>query len=290
MGYMHINNLYKDQNIMMFKECYALEKIHGTSAHITFKPSEGLVTFFSGGEKHENFVKLFNIDDLKYKFVNTFPNMLEEVIVYGEAYGGKCQGMSDTYGKELKFIAFEVSIGEKWLSVPYAESVVKSLGLEFVDYVRINTTLTDIDYQRDRDSVQAVRNGCGHGKAREGVVLRPLEEFTLNNGERIMCKHKGDAFKETATARKVVPLDKLEIIKEADKIAFEWVTLERLKHVLDKLPVKGVENTPDVIKAMVEDVYREGKGELIESKEANKAIGKRTAFVFKNYLMNNIKE
>lgn len=29
MGYMHINNLYKNQEILMFKECFALEKVHG---------------------------------------------------------------------------------------------------------------------------------------------------------------------------------------------------------------------------------------------------------------------
>ena len=29
MGYIHIGNLYKDQEILLFKECYALEKIHG---------------------------------------------------------------------------------------------------------------------------------------------------------------------------------------------------------------------------------------------------------------------
>jgi intein/homing endonuclease len=29
MGYQHIENLYKNQTIFLFKECYALEKIHG---------------------------------------------------------------------------------------------------------------------------------------------------------------------------------------------------------------------------------------------------------------------
>lgn len=29
MGYLHISNLYKDIDILLFKECYALEKIHG---------------------------------------------------------------------------------------------------------------------------------------------------------------------------------------------------------------------------------------------------------------------
>jgi intein/homing endonuclease len=29
MSYLHINNLYKDREILLFKECYAMEKIHG---------------------------------------------------------------------------------------------------------------------------------------------------------------------------------------------------------------------------------------------------------------------
>ena len=53
MAYLHIDNLYKNQEILMFKECYALEKIHGTSAHVGFK--EGAIHFFSGGENHERF-------------------------------------------------------------------------------------------------------------------------------------------------------------------------------------------------------------------------------------------
>ena len=34
MSYLHIQNLYKDPRILMLREVYALEKIHGTSAHI----------------------------------------------------------------------------------------------------------------------------------------------------------------------------------------------------------------------------------------------------------------
>lgn len=70
MGYMHIQNLYKDQTILLFKECYALEKIHGTSAHIKFSmaPTSPALTFFSGGEKHERFKALFNDADLCTRF------------------------------------------------------------------------------------------------------------------------------------------------------------------------------------------------------------------------------
>ena len=37
MAYHHIDNLYRNQDVLLFKEVYALEKIHGTSAHVSFK-------------------------------------------------------------------------------------------------------------------------------------------------------------------------------------------------------------------------------------------------------------
>ena len=57
MGYLHIRNLYQDQDILLFKECYALEKIHGTSAHIAW---DGELKFFAGGCNHDRFCALFN--------------------------------------------------------------------------------------------------------------------------------------------------------------------------------------------------------------------------------------
>ena len=55
MAYMHIDNLYKAQEILAFKECYALEKIHGTSAHIYW--SGETLRLFAGGVSHEGFVR-----------------------------------------------------------------------------------------------------------------------------------------------------------------------------------------------------------------------------------------
>jgi hypothetical protein len=277
-GYMHINNLYKEQDILLFKECYALEKIHGTSAHVSFK--EGKLSFFSGGEPHEKFVALFDQAELAKRFAAIGENL--EIVVFGEAYGGKCQGMSDTYGKALKFIAFDVKIGEWWLDVPNMADVAAKLGLEAVHYEKIPTDLASIDAQRDADSVQAVRNGMGTGKKREGVVLRPPIEVRKNNGERIISKHKREDFSERATPQKVLDPEKLAVLTVAKAIADEWVTEQRLTHVLDKMPKGiGMESTGDVIKAMIEDVQREAKGEIVESKEARAAIGKATAEMFK---------
>jgi hypothetical protein len=191
--------------------------------------------------------------------------------------------MKDTYGPDLKFVAFDVQVGDSWLVVPHAEKVVQKLGLEFVHYEKISTSLEEIDRVRDEESIQAIRNGLGHGKMREGVVLRPLLELTKNNGERIIAKHKGEKFSETATSRPVDNPDKLKALAEGDAVAIEWATPMRLEHVLDKIENKAMENMKNIIAAMLEDIRREGEGEIVWSEAAIKAIGKRTAGLVKAY-------
>lgn len=291
MGYLHINNLYKDQLVLLFKECYALEKIHGTSAHLTFKyirgcsePDGWRVSYFSGGESHANFVSLFDSVALVAAVTAQGFPIDKDVTVYGEAYGGSCQGMSHTYGKQLKFIVFDVQVGDMWLTVPDAEAVAKTLGLEFVDYVKVSTDLAALDAERDKPSTQAVRNGITEPKGREGVVLRPLIEVTLNNGNRVISKHKGDAHKETATPRKVVDPSQLKVLDDANAVANEWVTATRLQHVLDKLPGHCMEKMRDIISAMTDDVLREGVGEIVVSEAVKKAISKKTVEMYKNHL------
>jgi hypothetical protein len=93
MGYLHIENLYKSQDILLFRRCYALEKVHGTSAHVTWGAAG--VTFFSGGESHTRFVGLFDDAVLRDRFSALGH---AEVTVYGEAYGGSQQGMKLVYG------------------------------------------------------------------------------------------------------------------------------------------------------------------------------------------------
>ena len=198
----------------MFKECYAMEKIHGTSAHVSYK--EGKLNFFSGGEKHVKFVALFDEVELLNEFYET---NCDDITVYGEAYGGKCQGMKDTYGPDLKFIAFEVKVGDCWLDVPNAESLATSLGFEFVCYRKVTTDLATLDGECDAMSQQAIRNGIEEPKPREGVVLRPLIELRKNNGERIVAKHKNEAFAERKNPPKVIDADTLKIMEDAKAVA-----------------------------------------------------------------------
>lgn len=189
--------------------------------------------------------------------------------------------MSSVYGKDLKFIVFDICIGSLWLSVPDMDQVATLLGLDIVSWIQIPTDLVEIDAIRDAPSVQAARNGCGDGKPREGVVLRQLIEVTRNDGRRIIAKHKLDTFSERATPQKVIDPAKLQVLAAADAIAQEWVTEMRLTHVIDKLGATDISQTGSVINAMVEDVVREAAGEIVDSKDARRAIGARAASMFK---------
>jgi len=300
MGYLHIDNLYKDQRVLLFQEVYALEKIHGTSAHISFetvttfefgKPeaisSRVDVHYFNGGENRERFLALFNEAELVPKF--NLLGVKHKLTIYGEAYGGKQQGMSATYGKELRFIAFDVKIGDWWLNVPNAHRLVESLGLEFVAYEKVPATVECLDAERDYPSIQARRNGISDSKIREGIIIRPLEEMLTNGDKRVIAKHKADAFKETAKPRPVLSPEKLQILENANAIADEWVTLMRLHHILGKRENPQVKQTGEIISEMIEDVKREAAGEIVWNNDVRKAIAKATSRLLNAYFQSALR-
>lgn len=283
MGYLHIQNLYKAQQILLFKRCYAMEKIHGTSAHVKYK--DGKLTHFAGGGSHDVFRMLF--DDAQ--LIEGLAKLGHpEVTIYGEFYGGRLQAMAHTYGPTQRFVAFDVCFGEDgWANVPTAAKICADLKIDFVDWVEISTDLAEVDAARDADSTQAIKNGMGPGKKREGVVLRPLEEFTDKYGERLIAKHKRADFEERKTPPKVIDGMALKILQEATDIVTEWLTPMRLEHVLDKIPgAVGMSDTGRVIAAMVEDVTREAGREVVWSDEAFKLLKKQTALMFKERLAN----
>jgi len=286
MGYLHIENLYRPeaQRILAFREVYALEKVHGTSAHIAWDGAS--IRLFSGGEKPTNFAELFGTLYPTESAIES--TMLEifgakKVVVYGEAYGGKCQGMSHAYGKQLRFVAFDVLVDTTWLNVPNAADVSAKLGLEFVRFELVPATVGALDFERDRFSTQAERHGTfGHNA--EGIVIRPPFECVTSDGRRVIAKHKRPEFSERKTSPPVDPA-KLAVLTEAQAIADEWVTAMRLAHVLDKLGNPSeFKDTGRVIAAMIEDVEREASGEIKSSVEARKAIGTKTATMFKDGL------
>lgn len=282
MGYMHIDNLYKDRRIFDFAKCYALLKVHGTSANISFKDNN--LHFFSGGAKHTEFTALFNAEEMKSKFIEIGH---DNIVVYGEAYGGKMQGMSKSYGTELRFIVFDVAINDKFVSVPIAEKIATRLGLEFVPYKLIDVSVDNINAERDKPDELSIRRGITEPRKSEGVVLRPVTEYIDHRGNRVITKHKNDDFAETKTKRELTE-EELKVLSDTQEIVDEWVTPMRLTHVLDKFPDASMEQIPKIIEAMYEDVVREASNEIVVTPQLRKFIGNKTARLFKTRLQESL--
>lgn len=74
MGYLKINNLYKEQTILLFKECYALEKIHGClHADSLINMSDGTLKKIKNINKGD-IVRSY--DEEKQEFVNKEVNVV----------------------------------------------------------------------------------------------------------------------------------------------------------------------------------------------------------------------
>ncbi len=71
-------------------------------------------------------------------------------------------------------------------------------------------------------------------------------------------------------------------------LAEEWCVPMRLNHIISRMTKNEVEpdikDMGEIIKNMIDDIYREAKGEIVESRDAQKAIGNKTVKLFKQYL------
>ncbi len=195
-----------------------------------------------------------------------------EVNFYGEVHGGKIQGMSKHYGPDLKFIVFDVKKNGKWLNVPYAEELTVKMGLKFVPYERGPLTEEWLDAQRDAPSKISLTDDA----PKEGIVIRAIHENNYEDGYRFIYKHKRAEWRETTTVRKLSDPEDAKLWSDAEEVANEYVTPMRLNHVLQKTPYTKLEDTGNVVRAMVDDVRVEEGHDIVWNKKVEKAIGKKT--------------
>ena len=304
MSYQHINNLYNNREIIEnFKKVYALEKIDGTGASMSVEVkakeylfgTENITLLESGGGSPkkmsiavaDSFEKLYE----KAKEIIKLPK--DKVTVYGEFYGGKIQHGSRRYSPEEKFVAFDVEINGVWLDVDSAKKFCDEIGQEFVHYELVDTEIDILEALCKAPSVQAKRNGIKEDVPREGIVLRTYKTLIKNNGDRVCAKHKNPKYRETVKKRELSQ-EKLDVLSRVKDVAKEWVTEMRFNHVSDHLKARGVEesteNTVEFMKAMHEDIKREGSQEIKFSSPVNRAINTATAKMLKERLVRALSE
>lgn len=278
-----IFNLYdpRGQTILREPRCYETEKADGCPASVRWQG--GRVHLTPGASGYESFCRIFDTKRLEGAFRAL---AAQKVIVYGEAYGGRQQGLSARYGHDLRFVAFDVHIGAEILTVPQADALVRlHLGLDFVPWSETTTDIPTLDALRDRPSELAARIGMGV-QPREGIVLRPLVEGRVGDpGPRVIAKHKGHSNRETLTVREVNTSARVAY-ENADDYAVEWVTEERLRHVMTRFqnhlgrePSRN--DTAHIVASMLRDVRDEApEGEVPTDVEVDKAIKRRTAALY----------
>lgn len=258
---MSIENLYKHQYVISEeKEWFALEKVHGTSARVSWNSRTKTLAFHPGGSESKQFNSCFAAN-LATRFEQQFAN--DNVEVFGEAYGGKILKMSKTYGPVLRFIVFEIQINGMWLNVPNADRVATNLGLEFVPYVKIVSSIESLNAARDTPSQVAIRRGLGNDKLREGIVIRPLSErVDPKHHKRVLYKHKRIEFSEHKAYRHLGN----NLIQQQSTMrdqACDWVTPMRLTHVLDHLTQLQLPfSFENIASAMIADIRKESQNEL----------------------------
>lgn len=135
---------------------------------------------------------IFGTAEAEELFEQTFGE--KNVILFGEGYGGKVQGVGNGYRPDENFILFDVLIGENYQSREWVEKTAQMFGVKVVPVLFTGPLQAGIDYV------------CGHPKSvvadkdiyMEGVVARPKVELKDRRGRRVIVKIKWKDFKDFA--------------------------------------------------------------------------------------------
>lgn len=171
------------------------EKIDGTNIRVMWDGHK--ITF--GGRTERANIPAHLMNYLNQKFITPEVEELfeqvfgeKEVILFGEGYGAKIQGVGGLYRSDVSFILFDVLIGDNYQPRDRVEDVAKMFDLEIVPIVLIGTLDEAIQFVRENP-----KSTIGTAMM-EGVVGRPLVEMRDRCGNRVIVKIKYHDFKEFA--------------------------------------------------------------------------------------------
>lgn len=173
------------------------EKIDGTNIRIYW---DGHKVEFGGRTDNaeiprpllDSLNKIFGTTETEELFEQIFDE--KNIILFGEGYGGRIQGVGNEYRPDESFILFDVLIGENYQTREWVEKTAQMFGIKAVPVLFTGPLQAGIDYV------------CGHPKSvvamkdtyMEGVVARPKVELKDRCGRRVIVKIKWKDFKDFA--------------------------------------------------------------------------------------------
>ena len=292
--YTEVESLYKKRDALLAcDEVIVTEKIDGTNMRIAL-----LDNIFCIGGRNMQFDLMLPQGDMgfvQWCKDNTIEHRLrslgiDTIIVYGEFCGEKIN--VPIYGKGRDFLVFDIKIDGRYIDWDRFMDLARKLGLSTPPILYRGKPLLDV-FNKFRKSVSVYgKTKAMKEYSHEGIVIRSTQAIYREDGY-LIAKYKDPLFEE----RRSLQEGKDALIKTGYTYAYEFVTSERLKHVISQMQETGCytdsfECIKDMVTFMIRDsTEKEGKEEFgkLSQKEqhaARKIISKFTQELFQEYLIN----
>ena len=189
-----IDRDYRDETVKFLAdsvEWQFTEKIDGTNIRVHLDGYR--ITFAGRTDKAtipsylaEKLNDIFMKPETEELFEQTFCE--KEVILFGEGYGAKIQGIGNQYRQDVDFILFDVMINGNYQNRENVRKIAECFGLETVPVVLTGTINQAIEFVRSNP-----KSTIGTAYM-EGVIGRPTVELQDRTGKRIIVKIKAIDF------------------------------------------------------------------------------------------------
>ena len=162
-----------------------LVEVHGKTENANMRPDEVKLLMEIG-----------DVEKLVEAFTNEGDKPTVECIIFGETYGKGMQKPGGRYCKDrLKFICFDIKIGNTWLKRDAVEEICGKLGIDVVPYLGEMTLDEAIEKVKKGFPSQVSEDPTLEA---EGVVLRAPLGLLDRMGRRIITKVKTVDFRNLA--------------------------------------------------------------------------------------------
>ncbi len=288
--YPHLESIYKHAEILDEKEVVVTEKIHGTNGRIGYVEGKIVVGsrnhMLSAGNDNAGFFEWVYRLGIPQKLENKLsPSQKEKGVIFcGEFFGSNIQ-KEIKYQDTKDFLTFGIRIAQDFIPFEQLQGCCDGLGIGVVPLIYRG--------KPDRQLLIDLRSGpslINPKEPREGIVITPAEPKRDRKDNWMIYKLKSPEFEERASLRHSKPnLDNSKYLT-ARAFANEYVTEQRLNHVIDHLKEDGIEATTIkeirlVLEEMARDVRREGEAQIPEGVSwdlISKEITRQTATMYRN--------
>lgn len=184
-------NVFRDETVAFLANIpwQWTEKVDGTNVRIIW---DGHSVSFAGRTDNSVLPEALNFRLWSLFGGSTNEEMFEqlfgdkEVILFGEGYGHKIQKCGSQYSNDVKFILFDVLIGDNYQSRSFVETIARSLNIDVVPILGTGTLDQAIEFVKSKPDSIVAQNPL----TIEGVVCRPVVELRDRCGNRIIVKIK----------------------------------------------------------------------------------------------------